>query len=66
MKKYRVILKSTGAIFGEFETRGQAAKEIMKYLNGLNDGGVVILSPFDFEEIECDVNETITDFEISI
>ena len=65
MKKYRVILKSTGAIFGEFETRGQAAKEIMKYLNGLNDGGVVILSPFDFEEIECDVNETITDFEIA-
>ena len=65
MKKYRVIQKGNGAIFGEFETRGQAAKEIMKYLNGLNDGGVVILSPFDFEEIECDVNETITDFEIA-
>ena len=63
MKKYRVIQKGNGAIFGEFETRGQAAKEIMKYLNGLNDGGVVILSPFDFEEIEFDVNEVITDFE---
>ena len=63
MKKYRVIQKGNGAIFGEFETRGQAAKEIMKYLNHLNDGGVVILSPFDFEEIECDVNEVITDFE---
>ena len=63
MKKYRVIQKGNGAIFGEFETRGQAAKEIMKYLNGLNDGGVVILSPFDFEEVECDVNEVITDFE---
>ena len=25
MKKYRVILKSTGAIFGEFETRVEAA-----------------------------------------
>ena len=25
MKKYRVILKGTGAIFGEFETRVQAA-----------------------------------------
>ena len=24
MKKYRVIQKETGAIFGEFETRGQA------------------------------------------
>ena len=63
MKKYRVILKSTGAIFGEFETRVEAAKEIMKYLNHLNDGGVVHLSPFDFEEIECDVNGVITDFE---
>ena len=66
MKKYRVIQKGNGAIFGEFETRGQAAKEIMKYLNGLNDGGVVILSPFDFtlEEVECkEVNEVITDFE---
>ena len=63
MKKYRVIQKGTGAIFGEFETRGQAAKKIMEYLNDLNDGGVVILSPFDFEEIECDVNEVITDFE---
>ena len=63
MKKYRVIQKGNGAIFGEFETRGQAAKKIMEYLNDLNDGGVVILSPFDFEEIECDVNEVITDFE---
>ena len=63
MRKYRVILKGTGAIFGEFETRVQAAKEIMEYLNHLNDGGVVHLSPFDFEEIECDVNEVITDFE---
>lgn len=25
MEKYRVILKGTGAIFGEFETRVQAA-----------------------------------------
>ena len=64
MKKYRVILKGTGAIFGEYETRVEAAKKIMEYLNGLNDG-VVHLSPFDFEEIECDVNETITDFEIA-
>lgn len=64
MKKYRVIQKGNGAIFGEFETRGQAAKEIMKYLNDLNNG-VVHLSPFDFEEIECDVNEVITDFEIA-
>lgn len=63
MKKYRVIQKGNGAIFGEFETRVQAAKEIMRYLNDLNDGGVVHLSPFDFEEIECDVNEVITDFE---
>lgn len=63
MKKYRVIQKGTGAIFGEFENRVQAAKEIMRYLNDLNDGGVVHLSPFDFEEIECDVNEGITDFE---
>lgn len=63
MKKYRVIQKGNGAIFGEFENRVQAAKEIMKYLNHLNDGGVVHLSPFDFEEIECDVNEVITDFE---
>lgn len=63
MKKYRVIQKGNGAIFGEFETRVQAAKKIMEYLNDLNDGGVVILSPFDFEEIECDVNEVITDFE---
>ena len=62
MKKYRVILKSTGAIFGEFENRVQAAKKIMEYLNDLNDG-VVHLSPFDFEEVECDVNEVITDFE---
>ena len=62
MKKYRVIQKGNGAIFGEFETRVQAAKKIMEYLNDLNDG-VVHLSPFDFEEIECDVNEVITDFE---
>lgn len=62
MKKYRVIQKGNGAIFGEFETRVEAAKKIMEYLNDLNDG-VVHLSPFDFEEIECDVNEVITDFE---
>ena len=69
MKKYRVIQKGNGAIFGEFETRGQAAKEIMKYLNDLNDGGVVILSPFDFvlEEVEYkEVNEVITDFDSAI
>ena len=62
MKKYRIIQKGNGAIFGEFETRVQAAKKIMEYLNDLNDG-VVHISPFDFEEIECDVNEVITDFE---
>ena len=62
MKKYRVIQKGNGAIFGEFETRVEAAKKIMEYLNDLNDG-VVHLSPFDFEEVECDVNEVITDFE---
>lgn len=61
MKKYRVIQKGNGAIFGEFETRVEAEKKIMEYLNDLNDG-VVHLSPFDFEEIECDVNEVITDF----
>lgn len=62
MKKYRVIQKGNGAIFGEYETRVEAAKKIMEYLNDLNDG-VVHLSPFDFEEIECDVDEGITDFE---
>ena len=62
MKKYKVIQKGNGAIFGEFETIVEAAKKIMEYLNDLNDG-VVHLSPFDFEEIECDVNEVITDFE---
>ena len=61
MKKYRVILKETGAIFGEFSSQKEASIKLMEYLKVYEN-----FSPFDYEleVVECgDVKEEITDFE---
>ena len=58
MKKY--IVKHT--LFGKFENSAEAIQKFKKHIKNFDDGDVYI-SPFDIEEIECDVNEVITDFE---
>lgn len=63
MKKYIVKYKDSEKVFGDYSSRVEASFKVVEYINDFNDGGVVHLSPFDFEEIECDVNEVITDFE---
>ena len=66
MKKYIVKFKDSEKIFGEYISRKEAANKLTDYIHYFNkeyDGEY--LSPFDFvlEEVECDVNEVITDFE---
>lgn len=67
MKKYRVRVKNSAFVFGEFSSKKEASIKLMEYINDSNDdleGDYV--SPFDFvlEEVECkEVNEVITDFE---
>lgn len=67
MKKFIVKYKDSEKTFGEYNSRKEASKKIMAYINDCNeDLDEDFVSPFDFvlEEVECkDVNEEITDFE---
>ena len=67
MKKYIVKYKDSKKVLDEYNSREEASKGLMVYINVYNEGleGDYI-SPFDFdlEEVECkEVNEVITDFE---
>lgn len=71
MKKY-IIKNADGSEQSEMqavhESRGEAGRALMRYLNYHNESWDVdnYLSPFDFtlEEVECnEVNEVITDFD---
>lgn len=67
MKKYIVKYKDSKKVLDEYNSREEASKGLMVYINVYNEGleGDYI-SPFDFvlEEVECkEVNEEITDFE---
>lgn len=60
MKKYRVKVKNSAFVFGEFSSKEEASDKVMEYIHDH------YISPFDFvlEEVECkEVNEVITDFE---
>ena len=66
MKKYRVKLKRSDYIFGEFNSRKEASKKLIEYVNKLNEGleyNYITIFDFDLDEVEKEVNEAITDFE---
>ena len=67
MKKYRVRVKNSAFVFGEFSSKKEASIKLMEYINDVNtDLDECFLSPFDYvlEEVECkEVNEVITDFD---
>lgn len=67
MKKYRVRVKNSAFVFGEFSSKKEASIKLMEYINDVNkDLGESFLSPFEYEieVVECgEVNEVITDFE---
>lgn len=71
MKKYIVKFKHNKEVFGEYNSRKEASKALMEYINHFNERVLKndYISPFDFvlEEVECgSVNEIITDFESAI
>ena len=67
MKKYRVRVKNSAFVFGEFSSKKEASSKLMEYINDVNkDLDECFLSPFEYEieVVECgEVNEVITDFE---
>ena len=67
MKKYRVRVKNSAFVFGEFSSKKEASIKLMEYINDVNkDLDKSFLSPFEYEieVVECgEVNEVITDFE---
>ena len=67
MKKYRVKVKNSAFVFGEFSTKKEASIKLMEYINDVNkDLDESFISPFEYEieVVECgEVNEVITDFE---
>ena len=66
MKKYRVRVKNSTFVFGEFSSKKEASIKLMEYINDVNkDLDECFLSPFDYEIelVGCDVNEVITDFD---
>ena len=67
MKKYRVRVKNSAFVFGEFSSKKEASIKIMEYINDVNkDLDESFLSPFEYEieVVECgEVNEVITDFD---
>lgn len=71
MKKYIVKFKHNKEVFGEYNSRKEASKALMEYINHFNERVLKndYISLFDFvlEEVECgSVNEIITDFESAI
>lgn len=67
MKKYRVRVKNSAFVFGEFSSKKEASIKLMEYINDVNkDLDECFLSPFEYEieVVECgEVNEVITDFD---
>ena len=66
MKKYIVKYKGGEKIFGEYDSKEKASAKLIEFIIGMNKAlDVDFFSPFDFflEEVECEVNEGITDFE---
>ena len=67
MKKYRVRVKNSAFVFGEFSSKKEASIKLMEYINDVNkDLDESFLSSFEYEieVVECgEVNEVITDFE---
>lgn len=67
MKKYRVRVKNSAFVFGEFSSKKEASSKLMEYINDVNkDLDECFLSPFEYEieVVECgEVNEVITNFE---
>lgn len=67
MKKYRVRVKNSAFVFGEFNSKKEASIKLMEYINDVNtDLDECFLSPFEYEieVVECgEVNEVITDFD---
>ena len=67
MKRYRVRVKNSAFVFGEFSSKKEASIKLMEYINDVNkDLDERFLSPFEYEieVVECgEVNEVITDFE---
>ena len=67
MKKYRVRVKNSTFVFGEFSSKKEASIKLMEYINDVNkDLDESFISPFDYEieVVECGkVNEVIKDFD---
>ena len=67
MKKYRVRVKNSAFVFGEFSSKKEASIKLMEYINDVNkDLDESFISPFDYEieVVECGkVNEVIKDFD---
>lgn len=65
MKKYIVKHKDSERVVGEYDNREEASKKLIEYVNRLNEGlehNYITIFDFDLEEVEKEVNETITDF----
>ena len=66
MKKFIVKYKDGEKTFGEYESKEKASAKLIEFIICMNKAlDVDYFSPFDFclEEVECEVNEGITDFE---
>ena len=66
MKKFIVKYKDGEKTFGEYDSKEKASAKLIEFIIGMNKAlDVDFFSPFDFclEEVECEVNEGITDFD---
>ena len=66
MKKYIVKHKDSERVVGEYDSRNEASKKLIEYVNRLNEGlehNYITIFDFDLDEVEKEVNEVITDFE---
>lgn len=66
MKKYIVKHKDSERVVGEYDSRAEASKKLIEYINRLNEGlehNYITIFDFDLDEVEKEVNEVITDFE---
>ena len=66
MKKYIVKHKDSERVVGEYDSREEASKKLIEYVNRLNKGlehNYITIFDFGLDEVEKEVNEVITDFE---
>ena len=66
MKKYIVKHKDSERVVGEYDSRAEASKKLIEYVNRVNEGlehNYITIFDFDLDEVEKEVNEVITDFE---